>query len=236
MICIKGNHILGGTTCSMRLSRSTVPFRRYLEVIRWWGRTRYHSDDVSAGEYRVDFLIVVKFSFAGYFINVTYIEIIPLHIKLLPHSRDICVRNVGSVQVWNFPMRGLEIQGSTTLAWITRHLQFVKYCEGKTKISHWTTRKTIGQTIRQQYDRINQSILRRSTFSSLDEGTSPQMKMRAFRKVREIISYERLYQDRDEVKFVLFPRIQLGKGNLATRCCRRRLVRPQSTFSFHVDW
>lgn len=99
------------------------------------------------------------------------------------------------------------LRGNPTLVCqrVEQHLQFVKYCainEDKTKWKHKIKQRLIGQTIRQQYERINQSILRRSTFSSLDEGTSPQTKMRAFCKVREIISYDRLYRSRVEV--VLF--------------------------------
>jgi len=33
MICIKGNQILGGTTCSMRLSRLAAPFSIYTQRV-----------------------------------------------------------------------------------------------------------------------------------------------------------------------------------------------------------
>lgn len=61
--------------------------------------TRYHSDDIAASKHGIDYLEgdMTRLRSEGKGANV---EVVPLHVEVLLHSRDICIVYIGSVKVW----------------------------------------------------------------------------------------------------------------------------------------
>ena len=58
-ICMRGNHIRGGMTWSIRLSWLNIQHYKYIFIFLTFGymrRTGYHSNNIAASEDRIDFL------------------------------------------------------------------------------------------------------------------------------------------------------------------------------------